>query len=142
MTKRKDRPTPGLTTPADRDPYIMRSIEQILGLFDGGTFIDKVMDGHKQLQIDLLEYLDENGPKNCQGEMTIKINYAAGKSGDVAMGARVDFKAPKKPPASAAAFINDKGELTLYSPLLRRMHQPVRDVTDFDPETGEVRDTH
>jgi hypothetical protein len=72
--------------------------------------------------------------------MTLKLNYALGKQGDVAMGATVDFKSPKKPPSSAAAFINDKGELTLYSPLLRQMQQPVRDVQDYDPVTGEIHD--
>ena len=135
--------TPGteVARPAQNDPYKMRTLEQILTLFDDGDFLDKVMDGHKQLQLDLLEHKAENGTKGCSGSMTITVNYALGKSGDVAMGATVAFKAPKKPPSSAAAYINDNGELTLYSPFMSRMHQPVRDVTDYDPETGEVRDT-
>lgn len=123
------------------DPYRLRSLEQILALFDGGDFLAEVLDGHKTLQLDLLEHKEEHGTKGCQGSMTIQVNYALGKSGDVAMGANVSFKAPKKPPSSAAAFINDDGELTLMSPFLTRMHQPVRDISDHDPETGEVRDT-
>lgn len=126
-----------------RDPYKMRTLEQILALFDGGDFLPEVMDGHRQLQLDLLAHRDEHGTKGCSGSMTLEISYALGKSGDVAMGAAVKFKPPKKPASSAAAFINDDGELTLYSPFLARMHEPVRDVkaaTDFDPETGEVRD--
>lgn len=122
------------------DPYKMRSLEQILRLFDGGDFLAEVMSGHKDLQLELLEHKDEHGTKGCQGSMTLQINYALGKSGDVAMGANVNFKGPKKPPSSAAAFINDDGELTLYSPFMARMHQPVRDVSDHDPETGEVYD--
>lgn len=138
MAKKKE---PTDTAPAtDHDPYKMRTLEQILALFDGGDFLAEVMAGHKQLQIDLLEHKAEHGTKGCSGTMTLQVNYALGKSGDVAMGATVSFKAPKKPPSSAAAFINDDGELTLYSPFMARMHQPVRDVTDFDPETGEVRD--
>ncbi len=71
--------------------------------------------------------------------MTLQVNYALGKSGDVAMGATVTFKAPKKPPSSAAAFIGDDGELTLFSPFMARMHKPVRDVSEpYDPETGEI----
>lgn len=132
---------PPAAKPAAHDPYKMRTIEQILKLFDGGDFLDKLLQDHKQLQVDLLEHKAEHGTKGCQGSMTIQINYALGKSGDVAMGAVATFKAPKKPPSSAAAFINDDGELTLYSPFMARMHQPIRDVTDFDPETGEVRDT-
>ena len=77
---------------------------------------------------------------SCAGSMSITIDYAVGNSGDVGMGAKVEFKPPKKPKSSAAAFINDAGELTLYSPMMARMHQPVRDVSDYDPETGEVRD--
>lgn len=137
----KKTPSTEVARPAQNDPYKMRTLEQILTLFDDGDFLDKVMDGHKQLQLDLLEHKAENGTKGCSGSMTITVNYALGKSGDVAMGATVAFKAPKKPPSSAAAYINDNGELTLYSPFMSRMHQPVRDVTDYDPETGEVRDT-
>lgn len=122
------------------DPYKMRSIEQILGLFDGGDFLAEVLSGHRQLQKDLLEHMNEHGTKGCQGTMTLQINYALGRQGDVSMGASVGFKPPKKPPSTSAAFINNDGELTLYSPLMARMHKPVRDVTDFDPETGEVRD--
>jgi hypothetical protein len=58
----------------------------------------------------------------------------------VSMGASVSFKSPQKPASSAAAYLNDNGELTLYSPFMARMHQPIRDVSDHDPETGEVRD--
>ncbi|KAB6714301.1 hypothetical protein [Roseobacter sp. TSBP12] len=136
---KKTTPTE-ITTREPHDPYKMRTLEQILALFDGGDFLAKVMSGHKQLQIDLLDHKEEHGTKGCNGSMTLQVNYALGKSGDVAMGATVTFKAPKKPPSSAAAFINDNGELTLYNPFMARMHQPIRDVTDFDPETGEIRD--
>lgn len=125
---------------AGNDPYRLRTLEQILALFDGGDFLAELLVGHKKLQTDLLDHKAEHGTKGCSGSMNLQINYALGKSGDVAMGSTVQFKPPKKPPSSAAAFINDNGELTLMSPFLTRMHQPVRDV-DFDPETGEVRDT-
>lgn len=138
MTQRK--PPAALPTPDPHDPYRMRSLEQILSLFDGGEFLAEVMKGHKQLQLDLLEHNAAHGSKGCSGSMTIKVSYAVGNAGDVGMGAIVTFAPPKKPPSSAAAYINDNGELTLYSPMMARMHQPVRDVTDFDPETGEVRD--
>lgn len=138
MTRKK--PPTDIARADPHDPYKMRTLEQILSLFDGGDFLAEVLQGHRQLQLDLLEHKDANGTKGCEGKMTIEVKYALGKQGDVAMGATVAFKAPKKPPSSAAAFINDDGELTLYSPLLARMHRPVRDVSDFDPETGEIRD--
>ena len=138
MTKKK--PPTEVAEVEPYDPYRMRTIEQILALFDGGDFLAEVLAGHRQLQMDLLEHKAEHGTKSCKGTMTLQISYALGKSGDVGMGATVDFKPPKKPPSSAAAFINDDGELTLYSPFMARMHQPIRDVTDHDPETGEVRD--
>ncbi|MEQ3669430.1 hypothetical protein [Pseudophaeobacter sp.] len=130
---------PAMTKPEPNDPYKMRSIEQILSLFDGGNFLQQLMADHRQLQMDLLEHKAEHGAKGCSGSMTITLNYALGNSGDVAMGATANFKGPKKPPSSAAAYINEKGELTLYSPFMKQMHQP-RDVTDFDPDTGEIRD--
>jgi len=133
-------PTTDAGATDQHDPYKMRTLEQILALFDGGDFLAEVLSGHRQLQLDLLEHKAENGTKGCNGSMTLQVSYALGKSGDVAMGATVSFKPPKKPPSSAAAYINDDGELTLYSPFMARMHQPVRDVADFDPETGEIRD--
>lgn len=139
MTKHKPPALPDPSNP--HDPYKMRSLEQILALFDNGDFLAKVMEGHKDLQLDLINHREEHGTKGCSGSMTIQVSYALGKSGDVNMGATVAFKSPKKPPASAAAYINEKGELTLYSPMLAQMHGGVRDVTDYDPETGEIRDT-
>ncbi|WOI34739.1 hypothetical protein R1T40_08445 [Tritonibacter scottomollicae] len=138
MTKRKEPPAAPTADP--HDPYKMRTLEQILMLFDGGDFMGEVMSGHQNLMQDLLEHNAEHGPKGCNGTMTLQLSYAVGNSGDVGMGATVSFKAPKKPPSSAGAYINDAGELTLYSPMMKRMHQPVRDVEAFDPVTGEIRD--
>lgn len=139
MTKPKSPPTPARQA---HDPFRIRSFDQLFALFDSGDFTSEATIGHAQLQRDLLEYRDQHGTKGCQGTMTIQISYALGKSGDVAMGASVTFKAPKKPPSSAAAYIDgETGELTLYSPLMKRMHEPPRDVTtNYDPETGEIID--
>lgn len=139
MTKRKDT---GLAITAEpNDPYKIRTLEQLLMLFDGGDFMSEIMTGHQKLMLDLLEHSAEHGAKGCSGSMTLQLNYAVGNQGDVGMGATVSFKPPKKPPSSAGGYMNDAGELTLYSPMMKRMHQPVRDVSDHDPETGEVRDT-
>ncbi len=139
-TNLKPIASPAVTKPDPHDPYKMRSIEQILSLFDGGAFLADLLEGHRDLQHALLDYRDEHSAKGCKGSMNLKIDYALGKSGDVVMEAHVEFKAPKKPVSSAAAYINQDGELTLYSPMLTRMQHGVRDVEDHDPETGEIRD--
>ncbi|WP_370312515.1 hypothetical protein [Sagittula sp.] len=139
MTK-KQPPLSQIAAAADHDPYKMRNLEWLLTLFDGGDFLAEVMEGHEQLMRDLLDHQREHGSKGCSGEMSIKISYAVGNGGDVGMGARAEFKPPKKPPSSAAAFINDAGELTLYSPMMARMQPGARPVDAYDPETGEVRD--
>ena len=77
---------------------------------------------------------------NLAGRELEPVGNPIGKQGDVDMGATVNFNAPKAPPASASAFIDENGQMTLYSPLMKRMHGGVRDVTPHDPETGEVRD--
>lgn len=136
---RKKTPTE-VARPDPHDPYKMKTIQEILTLFDGGDFLAEVMTGHQQLMQDLRNHIEEHGPKGCTGSMTLQLGYAVGNAGDVGMSATVKFQPPKKPASSAAAFINDAGELTLYSPMMRRMAEPVRDVTDYDPETGEVRD--
>lgn len=138
MTDQKPPPQP--TEMQTHDPYRMRTLEQILSLFDGGDFLRETMEEHQDLQLALLEHKDMHGTKGCQGTLTLQISYALGKSGDVSMGATRTVKKPKKPPSSAAAFINEQGELTLYSPFLRQMQKPVRDITPHDPVTGEIRD--
>lgn len=136
----KQKPPTEVAAPEPHDPYKMRTIEQILTLFDGGDFMTEVMTGHQTLMQDLLEHNAEHGPKGCTGQMTIQLSYTVGNAGDVGMGATATFKPPKKPPSSASAYINDAGELTLYSPMMARMHRPVRDVSNYDPVTGEIRD--
>ncbi len=138
MTKHK--PPAQINPPEPHDPYKMRSLEQILMLFDGGEFLDEVMHGNEKLMKDLLEHNEVHGSKGCAGSMTLTIDYAVGNAGDTKMGAKVTFKPPKKPASSAAAFINEDGELTLYNPMMKRMHEPVRDISGHDPETGEIRD--
>lgn len=133
------KPPAQINPPTPHDPYKMRTLEQILSLFDGGDFLEKLMIDHRQLQTDLLDHHADHGGK-AKGSMTITVSYNLGKSGDVGMTAVATFKAPQKPASSAAAFINDNGELTLYSPFMARMQPGIRDVTDHDPETGEVRD--
>ncbi len=133
------KPPAQINPPEPADPYKMRTLEQILSLFDGGEFIENLMSDHRKLQTDLLEHHAEHGSK-AKGTMTIQVTYNLGRSGDVGMGATATFKSPQKPASSAAAFINDNGELTLYSPMMTRMHGGVRDATHYDPETGEIRD--
>lgn len=138
MTQMK---TPAVAPKAEpHDPYKMHTLEQILKLFNGGKFLSQTMDGHKLLMQDLLDHNEEFGPKGCNGSMTITIGYSVGNAGDVGMTAKSNFNGPKAPPSSASAHINNAGELTLYSPMMRQMQQPIRDVTDHD-EDGVVRDT-
>lgn len=141
MMTQKKPPTPTPVRAAEpHDPFKMRTIEQILTLFNNGEFLTEVMTGHQKLMGDLLDHNSEHGPKGCQGVMTLQLSYAVGNQGDVGMGATVTFKAPRKPPSSAAAFIDGDGNLTLYSPMMARMQRPVRDPNSYDPMTGEIRD--
>lgn len=140
MPKRINPPAQ-LKQPETHDPFKLRSLEQILMLFNNGEFLTEVMEGHADLMRDLTEHNQIYGSKGCQGSMTLTISYAVGNAGDAGMGAKVSFTAPKKPQSSAAAYIDGDGNLTLYSPMMARMHGGVRDATPaFDPETGEIRD--
>ena len=125
------------------DPFAMRSLEQILALFDGGDFLDELMEKHTQLMADMKEHREAFNSKT-KGSMTLQVNYELGKHGDLIMHADASFKPPKAPASSASAFIDDQGNMTLYSPLMARMETPVRDanVPDHDPETGEIKDAN
>jgi hypothetical protein len=137
MTQKK--PPKTVPTADPEDPFKMRGIEQILTLFDGGSFLQSMMQQHAELLQEMAAHAETYGPKGCEGEMILRVKYASGNGGDVSMGARVEFKPPKKPASSAAAYINEAGELSLYSPMMARMQRPVRDATDYDPDTGEIR---
>lgn len=122
------------------DPYALRSLEQILRTFDGGDFYIDLMRKHADLLQQMVEHRDEYPGAKAKGTLSLQIAYDLGKQGDVAMAASATLTPPKKPASSAAAFVDDAGNLTLYSPMMARMHAPPRDVTDYDPETGEIRD--
>lgn len=138
MTAKKQPPSPEIV---ERDPFAILSLAELFALFDGGDFPRDVMEANKRLLVDILDHKERHhNPKGANGTMTITIQYALGKSGDLSMGAVVTFKGPKKPPSSAAAYLGEEGQLTLYSPMMRQMHRAPRTITPHDPETGEVRD--
>ncbi|MEP5730305.1 MAG: hypothetical protein ABJL67_13165, partial [Sulfitobacter sp.] len=68
--------------PEAHDPYRMRSLEQILSLFDGGQFIADFMSEHAELMQKMLEHA-ENHRKGAKGSMSITVNYALNASGDL-----------------------------------------------------------
>ena len=65
----KPQAPPATREPAD--PYKIRTIEHLFSLFDGGDFLAEVLEGHRQLQVDMLEHKDLHGTKGCKGSMTI-----------------------------------------------------------------------
>lgn len=137
MTAQK--PTP--ETQVERhDPYTIRTIEQLLSLFDNGEFLTTFLEDHRDLLNQMQDHNDQFGHKGAKGSFSISVAYELGGAGDLVMNAQADFKGPKKPSSKAAAYVDGQGEMTLFSPMMRRMHSGVRDVTPHDPETGEVRD--
>lgn len=137
MAKRSQPSTPEVV---EHDPFSIRSIEQLFTLFDGGHFLETFMADHRDLLMQMQEHNEEYGHKGAKGSFSLSVAYELGGSGDMAMKISADFKGPKKPPSQAAAYVDDNGQLTLYSPLMKRMQGGVRDVTPHGPETGEVRD--
>ena len=135
----KHRPPPPATSDA-ADPYHPHA----------GTVVHAVRrrrvcrrspEKHEEMQRDMLAYRDTHGSKGCTASMVLRIDYALNKTGDVNMGAKAEFKSPKKAPASASAYVGEDGQLTLYSPLLPHDTAGARrDARGFDPDTGEIRD--
>ena len=138
MTKKK--PPEDETQVEERDPFAIRSIEQLLMLFGGGDFLTEFMADHQDLLQQMQDHNEEHGHKGAKGSFSLNISYEMGGAGDLGMQAKAEFKGPKKPASQAAAYVDGQGQLTLYSPMMKRMHSGVRDATPYDPETGEVRD--
>lgn len=132
---------PDADTQVERhDPYTIRGIEQLLNLFDGGEFLATFLEDHRDLLTQLQDHNDQYGHKGAKGSFSISVSYELGGAGDLGMSATADFKGPKKPGSRGAAYVDGNGEMTLFSPMMRRMHSGIRDVTPHDSETGEVRD--
>jgi len=138
MANRKKPDDPAQIEP--HDPYAINNVEQLLTLFGGGEFLANFMADHRDLLQQMQDHNDEYGHKGAKGAFSLNVSYELGGSGDLGMKAQADFKGPKKPASQAAAYVDGQGKLTLYSPMMKRMHSGVRDVTPHDPETGEVRD--
>lgn len=124
----------------ENDPFAIRGFEQLLTLFDNGDFLRQFMSDHRSLLQDMQDHNSEYGHKGAKGSLTLSVAYEMGGAGDLGMKAKAEFHAPKKPASQAAAYVDGQGQLTLYSPMMKRMHGGVRDVTPHDPDTGEVRD--
>lgn len=138
MTKKKQQ---NESTPAiEHDPFAIRGVEQLLTLFDGGDFLAQFLTDHHDLLQQMQDHNEEFGHKGAKGSFTLNVTYELGGAGDLGMKAQADFKGPKKPASQAAAYVDNQGQMTLYSPMMRRMHSGIRDATPHDPETGEVRD--
>lgn len=112
----------------------LRTMDQILGIFNNGEFLPEVIDKMATLQKQMAEFRAIHKGK-AKGSFTLQIAFEQNKMGDVSMTAVCETKAPKLPPSTAVAYVTDEGLLTLYSPMLAQMQ--VRDT--FDPETGEIR---
>ena len=134
------KPPEPATQVEPHDPYTIRGLEQMLTLFDGGEFLKTFMADHRDLIHQMQDHIEQHGTKKAKGSFSLSIDYEVSPAGDLVMTAKADFKGPKKPASSAGAYVDEFGEMTLFSPMMKRMHSGVRDVTPHDPETGEVRD--
>lgn len=135
----KKAPDPETETD-DHDPYAIRSLEQLFTLLDAGEFLAQFMHDHRDLMQKLRTHNDEYPSKGARGSFTLSVGYSLSPAGDLQIEASADFKPPKKPSSKGMAYVEPDGQITLHSPLMKRMHGGVRDATNYDPETGEVRD--
>lgn len=127
-------PLPATKRRAKQAVPVLRSMDQILGIFNNGEFLPEVIEKMAHLQRDMADFRAAHKGK-AKGTFSIQIAFEQNKMGDVSMTAVCETKAPKAPPSSAVAYVTEDGLLTLYSPMLAQMQ--VRDT--FDPETGEIR---
>lgn len=123
------------------DRYALRGIEQMFALYDGGDFLREFLEKHEEMLVHMANHREDHGGV-VKGSFTIKVGYELGKHGEIGMTAQSEFNNPKKPKSTAAAYVDDNGQLTMFSPLMARMQagpEPVRE-TPHNPITGEVID--
>lgn len=140
-----------MTVPA-HDPYAIRTLEQFLRLLDNGDFLELLENTHRDLCKQIYEHYERHGEVGAKGMITIKIAYQMPRQADLQVAAQFDTKPPKPRAAMANMYADEQGRLTLYSPLMKRADEGLRDVSDtingtarditpdHDPDTGEVRD--
>lgn len=114
--------------------YDLRTLAQQLALLDQGAFLEELEQEQRDVMLKLREHQADYGGKP-KGTLTITLQYQVMKSGDVEITGVFDAKTPKKPAASGTAYSDEQGNLSLYSPLMKRMSGGLRDVAASDRET-------
>lgn len=118
-------------------PPVLRTLDQIFGIFNNGEYLPEILAKFSELQTAMLEHKEQFPSLKAKASITIQVSLEMTAHQDVSMTSNCEIKRPKGPPSMAVAYVTDQGELTLYSPMLRQMHGGVRDA--FDPTTGEIR---
>ncbi|GAA4218515.1 hypothetical protein GGQ68_002486 [Sagittula marina] len=108
--------------------YDIRTLEQELNLLDQGEFLGLIQTELAALRQTLRDHQLAFGGKP-KGKLTLSIEYEMHKNGDVAISGDYKITPPKTPKAMGAAYVNEGGQLSLHSPMLRRAHEGIRDVT-------------
>ena len=116
------------------DDFELRTLQQQLALLDQGQFLQDLQDKQRDMQLALIEHQENYGGKP-KGVLTLTLQYQLMKSGDVEITGTFDVKAPKAPAASGTAYSDAQGNLTLFSPMMKRMNSGLRDVS----ETRDMR---
>lgn len=128
------------TPPATYDRFAIRSIEQLLTLPDGGHFLRQLMESNRRLLREMKDHRENFGVNKATGKISIGITYTLTADGDLTIDATQTTTPPKAPASKGAAYVDDKGQLQLMSPMMTRMAGGITDATPHDPITGEVRD--
>lgn len=108
----------------------LRTLEQVLSLFDGGLFIDQLMLDHAKL-IDAIALQVDSTQAAAGGSITIKLTYKQDRMGTLEMKAVKETVLPKDPPAKAIAWTTDDGMITPQNP--NQMRMDLRDASKSAP---------
>jgi len=130
-----------VNAPEPHDPYTLRTLDQLTRVLDGGDFTRSVQDNLDDLKAAFDAHRENHPGTAGKGSFTLKLEFEVKPNGDTIIAGTSEIKRPKEPPATGAAHLGDGGEFSLGTPMMRRMDRPVRDVPNYDPDTGEIRDT-
>ncbi|KGJ03648.1 hypothetical protein SAMN04487972_1194 [Paracoccus halophilus] len=108
-------------------PPVLRSIDQILGLADGGDYLPDLLDRMEANNIEMRQH-SQDYQTTAKAKVSITISMSLDRFGQLEMVIEDKITGPKPPKHKAVGWMNGTGGVTTHNPAQSRME--IRDAGD------------
>lgn len=108
-------------------PPILRSIDQLLGLADGGDYLPDLLDRIEANNIEMRQHAQDYATA-ATSSITVKITQKCDRFGQIELVIEDKIVGPKPPKHKAVGWMTGTGGVTTHNPAQSRME--IRDAGD------------